>query len=58
MASLAIKTASKAIRDFPWWDYGMDDVSYALRKDPDAQEWVGDLARAVVEAVRKAEDPG
>ena len=41
----------KAIREFDFSDYGMDGVSYALDADPDAQEWVGDLARAVLRAL-------
>lgn len=40
-----------AIRKFDFGDYGMDDVSYALETDPDAQEWVGDLANAVIRAL-------
>lgn len=37
-----------AIRAFDFSDYGMDDVSYALEADPDAQEWVPSLADAVL----------
>lgn len=37
-----------AIRDFPFDNYGMDDVSYALEGDPDGQDWVPALARAVL----------
>lgn len=40
-----------AIRKFDFGDYGMDGVSYALEADPDAQEWVGDLANAVIRAL-------
>lgn len=35
------------IRDFPFDNYGMDDVSYALEDDPNAQEWVPALADKV-----------
>lgn len=41
----------KAIKSFDFDDYGMDDVSFALEDDPDAQEWVGDLANAVIRAL-------
>lgn len=41
----------KAIREFDYGDYGMDGVSYALEADPEAQEWVGDLANAVIRAL-------
>lgn len=41
----------KAIKSFDFGDYGMDGVSYALEADPDAQEWVGDLANAVIRAL-------
>lgn len=40
-----------AIKRFDYDDYGMDGVSYALEDDPDAQEWVGDLANAVIRAL-------
>lgn len=41
--------AEKAIRNFPFWNYGMDDV------DPGAKtaEWVPKLAAAVEKAVRE-----
>ncbi|MBE4783938.1 MULTISPECIES: hypothetical protein [Streptomyces] len=41
-----------AIRSFPFDDYGMDDVSYALEDTPETQEWVPALADAVLAAVR------
>jgi hypothetical protein len=37
-----------AIRSFPFDNFGMDDVSFALEDDPDAQEWVPALADAVL----------
>lgn len=40
-----------AIREFPFDDYGMDDVSYALEVDPEAQEWVTALAGAVLAVI-------
>lgn len=40
-----------AIKRFDYGDYGMDGVSFALEDDPDAQEWVGDLANAVIRAL-------
>lgn len=41
--------AEMAIREFPFWNYGMDDV------DPqaDTAEWVFHLAAAVERAVRE-----
>ena len=41
--------AEEAIREFPFWDYGMDEV------DPKSEyaEWVPELAAVVEEAVRK-----
>lgn len=41
----------RAIRDFPFWDYGMDDV------DPKSEyaEWVPDLANEISNALREVE---
>jgi hypothetical protein len=39
---------AEAIRAFPFDDFGMDDVSYALEAAPDSQEWVPKLADAVL----------
>lgn len=48
------RAAAKAIREFSWWNYGLDGV------DPNSEyaEWVEDLSAAVVAAVRKAQDAG
>ncbi len=35
------------IRDFPWNNFGMDDVGYAIEEDPEAQEWIPELARNI-----------
>src|SRR3546814_11802360 len=40
-----------ALRKFAWDNYGMDGVSYALDADPDAQEWVPDLATKIRTAI-------
>jgi hypothetical protein len=37
-----------AIKDFPFDNFGMDDVSFALEDDPEAQEWVPALARKIL----------
>lgn len=34
----------EVIRTFDWGDYGMNDADIGLHDDPDAQEWVPDLA--------------
>jgi hypothetical protein len=39
---------AEAIRTFPFDNFGMDDVSFALEDDPEAQEWVPALADAVL----------
>lgn len=39
------------IRDFPFDNFGMDDVSFALEDDPEAQEWVPALARKILAAL-------
>jgi hypothetical protein len=39
---------AEAIRSFPFDNFGMDDVSFALEDDPEAQEWVPALAAAVL----------
>jgi hypothetical protein len=37
-----------AIRAFPFDNFGMDDVTFALEDDPEAQEWVPALADAIL----------
>lgn len=39
------------IRDFPFDDYGLNNISYALEDDPETQEWVPALAAAVLDVV-------
>lgn len=39
---------AEVIRIFPFDNFGMDDVSFALEDDPEAQEWVPALADAVL----------
>jgi hypothetical protein len=39
---------AEAVRAFPFDDFGMDDVSYALEAAPDSQEWVPKLADVVL----------
>lgn len=46
-----IEAFEKTIRDFPWDNYGMDDVDYLLQTDPEAQEWVPALAEKLQNAV-------
>lgn len=41
------------IRNFPFDDYGLDDLSCLLEDDPDAQEWVPALARKVLAAANE-----
>lgn len=41
-----------AIRDFPFDNYGLDEVDIALNDHPDDQEWVPKLADAVLAVVR------
>lgn len=47
------QAAEQAIRKFDFSDFGMDGVEIALHEDPEAQEWVPALARAVLAAVAK-----
>ncbi len=46
----AQRVAEDAIRAFPWHDYSFHDVDETLQ-EPDRQEWVTDLAVAVLRAV-------
>ncbi|MEI5520711.1 hypothetical protein WB388_08860 [Streptomyces brasiliscabiei] len=39
------------IREFPFDDYGLDDVSYGLEAEPDTQEWVPALADRVLAVI-------
>lgn len=51
MARNAQFAAEEVIRAFPWWDYGMDDISAGLTDAPEHQEWVTPLAQAVLRAI-------
>ncbi|WP_405536898.1 hypothetical protein [Streptomyces antimycoticus] len=44
------------IRDFPFDNYGLNDVDIALHDYPDDQEWVPALARRVLTALDEAVD--
>lgn len=46
------------IREFPFDNYGLDDVSYLLEDSPDTQEWVPALADALLRAVQPLEEEG
>jgi hypothetical protein len=41
-----IAAAMEAILDFPWWNYGLDNVS-----DTQSEDWAAELAEAVVAAL-------
>ncbi|MDQ0791982.1 hypothetical protein [Streptomyces sp. B1I3] len=42
------------IRDFPFDNYGLNDIDIALNDHPDDQEWVPDLARKVLATLDEA----
>lgn len=42
------------IRDFPFDNYGLNDVDIALHDHPDDQEWVPALASRVLAALDEA----
>jgi 4-aminobutyrate aminotransferase-like enzyme len=46
---------AEAIRSFPFDNYGLDDVSYLLEAEADAQEWVSALAAVILPLVRSLE---
>jgi hypothetical protein len=48
----------RAICEFPFDDYGLDDVSYLLDSEPDSQEWVPKLADSVLAALPTTADRG
>ena len=43
------------IREFPFDNYGLDDVSCLLEDTPDTQEWVPALAAAILPLVQRLE---
>lgn len=47
--STPTEIVAAAIREFPFWDYGMDDV------DPKSEyaEWVPDLAKQITVALKE-----
>lgn len=57
-ATQATETRTKladVIREFPFDNYGLDDVSYLLEDDPEAQDWVPALADAILPVVQRPE---
>jgi hypothetical protein len=44
-----------ALKDFPWGNYGLDEVDIGLADDPEAQEWVKDLAADIWHDLFRAE---
>jgi hypothetical protein len=42
-----------AVKEFDWADYRLNDAADTLEAGPDAQEWVGDLANAVIAALAR-----
>ncbi|MGW5175925.1 hypothetical protein ACWERY_16375 [Streptomyces sp. NPDC004082] len=50
-ASSLQQRVEATIRDFPFGNYGLNDVDIALHDHPEYQEWVPELARAVLKAV-------
>jgi hypothetical protein len=46
---------AEVIREFPFDNYGLDDVAYLLEGEPATQEWVPALADAVHAVVRSLE---
>lgn len=50
----AAELAAKAIRRFPFDNYGLDDVDALIHDRPDEQEWIPDLAGRVVDALHAA----
>lgn len=51
MADTAREKIIGALKRFPFDDYGLDDVSYQIESDPEAQEWIPDLADKILEAL-------
>lgn len=43
------------IRQFPFDNYGLDEVSYLLEADPETQEWVPALAGAILPVMQRLE---
>ncbi|MEV6014766.1 hypothetical protein [Streptomyces sp. NPDC051997] len=55
-AASPLQRVEAAIRDFPFGNYGLNDVDIALHDHPEYQEWVPELAHAVLKAAgREAE---
>lgn len=50
-ASSPQQRVEAVIRDFPFGNYGLNDVDIALHDHPEFQEWVPELASAVLKAV-------
>lgn len=37
----------QSIREFNWGNYGLDAVGNGIHDDPEAQEWIADLAHNI-----------
>jgi hypothetical protein len=36
-----------SIREFSWSNYGLDVIEFGIHEDPDAQDWIHDLAEKI-----------
>jgi len=53
--STSHKIIEKELRDFPWGNYGMDDVEFGLADHPEDQDWVTELADNIHYELSRAE---
>lgn len=54
--SIPREAVERAIRSFNFGNYGLNDVDIALHDHPEHQEWVPDLASAIIRAIEKASE--
>lgn len=53
MADLELTAAIEAVKDFSWWNYGLDEVG-ETKSDDWARELVAEIAPLIAEQVRQA----
>jgi hypothetical protein len=53
----AERAAAEVIRNFPWHNFGLNEVDLTIRRFPGQQEWIPALARKVAGAVLGCAEP-
>lgn len=47
------KVITRCLLSFSWGNYGLNEVDIGLQEDPEAQEWVPDLADEIADVITR-----